>query len=51
VFWDKHAKQHLRDSIIEVQRLMVEGGAKRNHEREGKCRNCSRRYACSESLV
>ena len=51
VFWDKHAKQHLRDSVIEVQRLMVEGGAKRNHEREGKCRNCSRRYACSESLV
>ena len=51
VFWDKHAKQLLRNSIIEVQRLMVEGGAKRNHEREGKCRNCSRRYACSESLV
>ena len=51
VYWDKHAKQHLRESIIEVQRLMVEGGAKRNHEREGKCRNCSRRYACSESLV
>ncbi len=51
VFWDQHAKEHLRESIIEVQRLMVEGGAKRNHEREGKCRNCSRRYACSESLV
>ncbi|MGB1956929.1 MAG: CRISPR-associated protein Cas4 [Candidatus Poseidoniaceae archaeon] len=51
VFWDQHAKQHLLESIIEVQRLMVEGGAKRNHEREGKCRNCSRRYACSESLV
>lgn len=51
VFWDTHEKQHLRESIIEVQRLMVEGGAKRNHEREGKCRNCSRRYACSESLV
>ena len=51
VFWDQHAQQHLRESIIEVQRLMVEGGAKRNHEREGKCRHCSRRYACSESLV
>lgn len=51
VFWDQNAKQHLRDNIIGVQRLMVEGGAKRNHEREGKCRNCSRRYACSESLV
>ena len=51
VYWDDHAKQHLRESIIEVQRLMVEGGAQRNHEREGKCRSCSRRYACSESLV
>ena len=51
VYWDEHAKQHLHDNIIQVQRLMVEGGAKRNHEREGKCRNCSRRYACSESLV
>lgn len=51
VFWDQHAQQLLRESIIEVQRLMVEGGAKRNHEREGKCRNCSRRYACDESLV
>ncbi len=51
VFWDPHAQKHLRESIIEVQRLMVEGGAKRNHEREGKCRHCSRRYACSESLV
>ena len=51
VYWDEHAKQHLRENIIEVQRLMVEGGAQRNHEREGKCRSCSRRYACSESLV
>lgn len=51
VFWDQHAQQQLKESIIEVQRLMVEGGAKRNHERVGKCRNCSRRYACSDSLV
>ena len=51
VFWDQHAQKHLQESIIEVQRLMVEGGAKRNHEREGKCRHCSRRYVCSESLV
>ena len=51
VFWDQNAKQHLHESLVEVQRLMVEGGAQRNHEREGKCRNCSRRYACDESLV
>ena len=51
VFWDEHSKRHLQENIIEVQRLMIEGGAKRNHDREGKCRNCSRRYACDESLV
>ena len=50
VFWDEHAKELLHSSIKEVQKLMVEGGAKRNHEREGKCRNCSRRHACEQSL-
>ena len=35
----------------ERTRLMVEGGAKRNHERKGKCRNCSRRAKCPQSLV
>ena len=48
--WDKENKELLMSQIKEVQRLMVEGGAARNHEREGKCRNCSRRYACPESL-
>jgi CRISPR-associated exonuclease Cas4 len=50
VFWDEHAKELLHNTIKEVQKLMVEGGAKRNHEREGKCRNCSRRHACEQSL-
>ena len=50
VFWDEHAKELLHNSIKEVQKLMNEGGAKRNHEREGKCRNCSRRHACEQSL-
>ena len=50
VFWDQHAKESLFSSIKEVQKLMVEGGAKRNHEREGKCKNCSRRHACEQSL-
>jgi|TARA_B110000444_G_scaffold159207_1_gene148880 CRISPR-associated exonuclease Cas4 len=49
--WTAEAKQDLLNGISEIQRLMVEGGAKRNHDRPGKCRNCSRRYACSESLV
>ena len=50
VFWDEHAKELLHSSIKEVQKLMIEGGAKRNHGREGKCRNCSRRHACEQSL-
>lgn len=49
--WTPDAKQELFSAISEIQRLMVEGGAKRNHERPGKCENCSRRYACDESLV
>lgn len=49
--WTEATKKELFDAISEVQRLMVEGGAKRNHERPGKCQNCSRRYACTESLV
>ncbi len=51
VAWDDSAKIDLYSSIQEIQRLMVEGGAKRNHERVGKCRNCSRRAKCPQSLV
>jgi CRISPR-associated exonuclease Cas4 len=49
--WDDLAKADLFTAIQEVQRLMVEGGAERNHNREGKCRNCSRRNKCPQSLV
>ncbi len=49
--WDEESKRELTKSIQEIQRLMVEGGAKRNHQRKGKCQNCSRRYACKESLA
>ncbi len=49
--WDETGKGLLLEHISEVQRLMVEGGAARNHERPGKCRNCSRRHRCPESLV
>jgi CRISPR-associated protein Cas4 len=51
IYWDDETKQELFSAIQEIQRLMVEGGAKRNHERKGKCKNCSRRYACNESLA
>ncbi len=50
VFWDEHAERLLFTSIKEIQKLMIEGGAKRNHQREGKCKNCSRRHACDQSL-
>ena len=50
VFWDEHAKDLLFTSIKEIQKLMTVGGAKRNHQREGKCKNCSRRHACDQSL-
>ena len=49
--WNDLEKENLATSIQEVQRLMVEGGAHRNHERIGKCRNCSRRKMCPQSLV
>ena len=49
--WNDSEKENLATSIQEVQRLMAEGGAKRNHERIGKCRNCSRRKMCPQSLV
>ena len=51
IYWDNETKEELFSAIQEIQRLMVEGGAKRNHERKGKCQNCSRKYACSESLA
>ena len=49
--WDDHNKHLLFSATKEVQRLMVKGGAERNHNRKGKCESCSRRYACDSSLV
>ena len=49
--WVDTARADLALSLQEIPRLMVEGGAERNHEREGKCRNCSRRSKCPQSLV
>ena len=49
--WNDESKHTLFSAIKEVQRLMVEGGAERNHNRKGKCQSCSRRYACDSSLV
>ena len=49
--WDKSAKEELLARVHEVQRVMAQGGAVRNHERPGKCQHCSRRHACDASLV
>lgn len=49
--WNEENKHQLFSAVKEVQRLMVQGGAERNHNRKGKCESCSRRYACDSSLV
>ena len=49
--WSADNEHQLFSAIKEVQRLMVQGGAERNHNRKGKCDSCSRRYACDSSLV
>tara|TARA_B110000444_G_scaffold18720_1_gene15706 strand:+ start:22757 stop:23935 length:1179 start_codon:yes stop_codon:yes gene_type:complete len=49
--WNDVAKKELKSAVKEIQRLMVQGGALRNHNRPGKCKNCSRLYACEDSLV
>ncbi|MCH1540357.1 MAG: Dna2/Cas4 domain-containing protein [Candidatus Poseidonia sp.] len=51
ITWDDDAQSKLLETIKSVQEFMVKGGAKRNHERPGKCKNCSRRYACPDSLI
>ena len=51
VEWDAKNKHLLFSATKEIQRLMVQGGAERNHNRRGKCESCSRRYACDSSLV
>lgn len=49
--WNEENEHQLFSAVKEVQRLMVQGGAERNHNRKGKCESCSRRYACDSSLV
>ena len=51
LLWNEEANDELNAQIEAVQSAMAEGGARRNHERPGKCQHCSRRYACSERLA
>ena len=50
ISWGEGESKVLMKNLKEIQRLMVEGGAKRDHDRPGKCRNCSRRHRCPEAL-
>jgi CRISPR-associated exonuclease Cas4 len=50
ISWGDGESKVLMKQLKEIQRLMVEGGAKRDHDRPGKCRNCSRRHRCPEAL-
>ena len=49
--WNDGAKSQLMETIQTIQGIMAKGGAKRNHNRPGKCKNCSRRYACPDPLT
>ena len=49
--WDQSAKNELQEQIQAIQHIMAKGGATRNHNRPGKCKNCSRRHACADRIV
>ena len=49
--WDENSKAELMGQLKEIQRLMVEGGSKRNHTRRGKCKSCSRKHRCPMPLT
>jgi len=51
VAWDEANQALLFDAVKRVQQTMANGGAARDHDRPGKCRHCSRRYACEDRLV
>lgn len=48
--WNAKTKASLFERIKTIQEVMAKGGAARNHNRPGKCKNCSRRYACPDPL-
>lgn len=48
--WNQKEKENLFSVIKEIQQISVEGGAKRDHNRPGKCESCSRRQDCPDRL-
>ena len=49
--WNQQERENLLSVIQDIQRISVEGGAKRDHERPGKCESCSRRQECPDRLT
>jgi CRISPR/Cas system-associated exonuclease Cas4 (RecB family) len=49
--WDMVTKALVLSKVSEIRDAERTGVAHRNHDREGKCRNCSRRKGCPERLV
>ncbi|MGA1866266.1 MAG: PD-(D/E)XK nuclease family protein [Thermoplasmatota archaeon] len=49
--WDLMTKAIVLSKVSEIREAERTGEVHRNHEREGKCRNCSRREDCPERLV
>ena len=48
--WNRKQKEKLFSVIKEIQKVSVQGGAKRDHNRPGKCESCSRREDCPDRL-
>ncbi|MFO8110650.1 MAG: CRISPR-associated protein Cas4 [Thermoplasmata archaeon] len=51
VDYDSELKKLLLTKVEEMKEILDNGEVHRNHNRPGKCANCSRREICKESLV
>jgi len=51
VEWDLMTRALVLSKVSEIRDADRTDVAHRNHDREGKCRNCSRRQGCPEKLV
>lgn len=51
VEFDESLKDLLLEKLDDMREALEEEDVHRNHSREGKCKNCSRRDICPESLV
>ncbi len=49
--YDEDLKKVLLEKLEEMRKVIEKGDAHRNHNRPGKCLNCSRREVCPERLA